>query len=225
MKITKEGIAVLDDDKDSLLSRWVERDGRLDHDESLPHHYLRHIKAGDVVVDGGAAIGDHTIAYIRACGDAKLVHAFEPNPLMVECLSHNCPECHIHPYALSDSDGAAWLAHDDSNAGAAFSNVDGNGVPIETRTLDSFEFPKVDFIKLDLEGFEGRAILGATATLRRCKPRMVLEMSPWMLRRAGSSFDGLLSHLKSIGYDWNVEMGEMPALDGLDRAEFFFFPR
>src|SRR5678816_307417 len=60
MKILANNIAILDEP--DQLCRWVEESGKLCHDASVPAHYLPHINVGDVVIDVGAAIGDHTIA-------------------------------------------------------------------------------------------------------------------------------------------------------------------
>ena len=46
---------------------------------------------------------------------------------------------------------------------------------IEIRTLDSFDLTDVDFIKIDVEGFELPVVQGAEETICRCKPHMVVE--------------------------------------------------
>jgi hypothetical protein len=66
MKITKHGFAVLENDQ--WISRWAEEEGRLDHDQNMLPLILKHIYRGDTVVDVGAFIGDHTIAYSEKVG-------------------------------------------------------------------------------------------------------------------------------------------------------------
>ena len=51
-------------------------------------------------------------------------------------------------------------------------------VPILTRTLDSFELPEVDFLKIDVEGHEVQVLAGARDTLRRCRPIVLIEARP-----------------------------------------------
>ena len=63
MKITKEGIAILEND--THISKWVEESGKLDHDQNDIPLILKYINEGDTVVDCGAFIGDHTIAYLN----------------------------------------------------------------------------------------------------------------------------------------------------------------
>jgi hypothetical protein len=49
-------------------------------------------------------------------------------------------------------------------------------VPIETRTLDSYNFSKIDFIKIDVEGWEEQVLRGAMDTILKYKPRMYIEI-------------------------------------------------
>ena len=50
-------------------------------------------------------------------------------------------------------------------------------IVVETRTLDSYEFDQLDFIKIDVEWFELRVLQGAENTIRKHKPIMYIEMS------------------------------------------------
>jgi len=47
--------------------------------------------------------------------------------------------------------------------------------PIPVLLLDSFNFPKVDLLQLDVEGFEYNALLGAVRTINKHRPVIVLE--------------------------------------------------
>lgn len=200
MKLTAQGYAVLDDGRDNHLSRYVERNQRLCYDDDVFSVFLPHIRQGDVVADIGAAIGDHTCAYIQKAGDPKLVHAFECNPMMLECLKHNCPQCNIHPVALSDKNEALYFHQDDDNAGGGWVGPYVTPVPVEVVTLDSFGFQKLDFIKMDVEGHEVKVIRGAVETIKRCSPTMILEVRVNFLERAGNSMDDLMSLLNELGY-------------------------
>jgi hypothetical protein len=58
--------------------------------------------------------------------------------------------------------------------------VDPNSTKGDTKItrLDSLEFPVVDYIKIDCEGFEYRVLQGAEQTIRRCRPVVVIEQKP-----------------------------------------------
>lgn len=212
MRILPNNIAVLDGP--DQLSRWVEESGRLCHDDGVALHYLPHIKPGDVVIDAGAAIGDHTIAYLERVGPSGVVHAFEANPLMLECLQHNCPRARIHPVALASKSGSAWIDFDPSNvgAGAIFRIADipdlGSGMIVKTLALDQLKLDRVDFIKMDIEGSESAAIVGGFNTIIKCRPKMIVEVYDSHLKRLNSSALELEKLIRSLGYTITPIMGD-----------------
>lgn len=205
MKILPFNIAILDEP--DQLCGWVEEARKLCHDASVGVHYLPHINTGDVVVDAGAAIGDHTIAYMEKAG-ASNVHAFEVNPKMVECLRHNCPGAHIYPFALSNYVGSIFFHADrEGNAGKGYVSSEHQSSVGYCITLDSLNLPRVDFIKWDIEGFEHRAIAGAEKTIKRCRPKMMVEIHQEFLQRAGSSMLELECFIQSLGYRISTAIG------------------
>lgn len=201
MRILPNNVAILDEP--DQLCRWVEEAGRLCHDDGVAIYYLPHIKPGDVVIDAGAAIGDHTIAYANATGNPANVHAFECNPKMLECLRHNCPGVHVYPFALAnDVKWMCFLENDQGNAGASY--VDRNDISsddiVPAITLDCLHLPRVDFIKWDIEGSEVTAIRGAVSTIKRFRPKMIVEIYDAHLKRAGSSSREIEGILEGLGY-------------------------
>jgi FkbM family methyltransferase len=78
-------------------------------------------------------------------------------------------------------------------------------VEVEADTLDRlFEGVDVDFLKLDVEGAEYRALVGAEQLMKRCDLRLLLEISPWGDKdHAHRPFD-VLKLLASYGYDFSV---------------------
>lgn len=127
---------------------------------------------GDVVVDGGAYTGDTAIWFIaRGAGE---VHAFEPNPcayaILRRAVSENSLGERIQVYnvALGDTDESVGLVPD-----AAGSRIGGgDGIRVKMSTLDNILGSRVciDYIKLDVEGFEENVLRGAQRILQRCRP-------------------------------------------------------
>lgn len=206
MKILPQNIAVLNDEQDTLLSKYVERAGKLDYDPAIAVHYLPHIRPGMVVLDVGAAIGDHTIAYANMAG-ASNVHAFECSPHMAECLRYNCPQCHIHEVALSDHAGVTMFHANFENAGGSYCEDNKDGIPVGCATLDSFGIKNVGFIKWDIEGMEIKAIRGGADTILQGLPVMLIEVIEPQLARAGGSVKELFELLSSLGYSWHPVIG------------------
>jgi len=198
----------MDDNKDRLLSRYCEEAGTPVHDAGVAVHYLPHITPGMVVIDTGAAIGDHTVAYIQKTGNPKLVHAFECNPDMVECLRHNCPGCNIYGCALSDRPSTVFFHANNDNAGASYcDNCPIGGVQIAALPLDDFNIQSAGFIKWDLEGYEIKAIRGARNTIMSGRPVMMIEVIESQMQRAGGSIPELFALLYELKYRFEPVIG------------------
>ena len=121
-------------------------------DYQLPHR-LAAIKAVEnfrVAVDIGAHLGFWS-RHLRE--RFNTVHSFEPSDLYRNLLSLNSPKSVIHKYAFGDSESEGYLFAPEVNSGAAFitHSIQGHE-KIQIRTLDSFNFESVDFIKIDCEG-------------------------------------------------------------------------
>lgn len=196
--ILYNGIWILDED--SHVSRWVRETGRLDHDRTVDE-LVKLIKPGDYVVDAGANIGSHTIAYLRAVGPAGMVVCYEPNPDAFACLTENCPEARLYEAGLSDrySDGEHKLNYQD-NVGASYLEPHTGG-HVQLRALDdNWDRARCDFIKLDVEGWEHRALLGAARTIKTFKPILFVEINEGALRRNNTSTTALLYLIRALGY-------------------------
>lgn len=173
------------------------------------------LKPGHVVVDAGAALGDHTVACIKAVGPTGRVIAFEPHPKFFECLQYNCPEAELYNAFLWASESSMYL--DDGvpgNAGAscatAFGKNDTYG-PIRAMPLDSLALQRLDLIKLDCEGTELLALKGAEKTIRRCKPIIVSEVSEDMMAHQLIDIEEFYAFLHDIRYDHKPVTGD-PAI-------------
>lgn len=191
-------------DGDRWISAWAEAAGRLDHDQNALPIILKHIQDGMTVVDGGAHIGSHTCAYLRAVGHGGRVYAIEPNQEAFTALSANCPDAVCIKAALSADCclGAGRLVKsDDGNSGASHIRILGSVGDVDFITLDSLNICP-GFIKLDLEGFELRALRGAVETINRCRPTMVVEVNQSALDRQGVGPGQLLGFISTLGYSY-----------------------
>jgi len=171
---------------------------------------------GTVVFDIGANVGHFTVAFARAVGETGRVYAFEPNPRMVARLSshialNRLQNVTVVSMALGDQSASMELSvppGDDPGSGTLLADwrrdhqVETHRVPVER--LDDYvrhnQIGRVDFIKLDVEGFEPRVLAGAEETIRRFRPRMLVEVFDLALRGGGSSADALLDLLQGLGY-------------------------
>lgn len=149
-------------------------------------------------VDIGANCGIWTRVMARCF---ERVTCFEPNPECHEAFwaNNNEPTIKLHPVGLGNRDCETRL-NLVSDKSTAFSRVDENGeIEISIRTLDSFELAEVDFIKIDVEGFEHNVIKGGIKTIVENRPVMIVEQKPDNAERHGLKQFGATNLLKKLG--------------------------
>lgn len=220
IKRLENGIFVMVDD--THLSRWVERDGRLDHDHRYLERFRNLVPEGGTVIDCGTSIGDHTVTYASWVGPSGCVIGFEANPDVYECCALNLgvyPWARVFNVGLSNEAGVSGIKVE-PNVGASFLIPGGREImlaPLDDYTKD---LKRCDFIKIDVEGFEVRLLLGAKETISRFHPPILMEVNEDALRKQGVSSDLLYECLLSYGYKWRAADGVLsgPQYDIL--AEF-----
>ena len=218
LKLTPEGVCVFKED--THLSRWVEEHKSLLAGAWLPF-LEEHIHPGSVVIDIGASIGDHTLASAQRVGPTGTVFAFEANDVAAEALTYNLreyPQVIIYNQALGDLLGWARIVRL-PNVGASYLLDDPDGdIPYLSLDYiadrDEWMDAKIDFIKLDAEGWEPRILAGASRLIAKHRPVMWIEINRLVLPRQGSSPEALLAQLDAMGYQ-TFPQPEAPEYDTL----------
>jgi len=146
------------------------------------------VRAGDIVLDCGANIGVFTRHALKQ--GARLVVAAEPAPENLECLNKNFAQeieakrVIVYPKGVWDREDELVLrTFDDQSGGDSVAlrfpgSREGPTVPLTTidRLVAELKLDRVDFIKMDIEGAEPRALRGAGQTVTRFRPRMAISM-------------------------------------------------
>lgn len=194
-------IAVLEGD--THISKWVEEARRLDHDQNALPVIGQLITPESVVWDVGAFIGDHTAFY---ASKAREVLAIEAASDAFDCLIRNTrkyPRVMCLREVIGDGLRNAAFAPDIANKGARWLIQSAAPVVhgIETVKLDVIGGEPPTLIKLDIEGWEVRALRGAERTLREYHPTLVVEVCRETLERAGTSPEELHDLLRHHGYE------------------------
>ena len=166
--------------KENIAATFLQRQYYLDRDGIAVAP-----RAGDQVLDAGGCFGDTALAFAAAVGESGHVHTFDPIPkhcgIIRENLGMNPALAHrisIYEVGLSAQErlgqgqsGAEQTINPGANAFDA---------SISTTTVDKLvedgTIPRVDFIKMDIEGSELDALQGAERTIREFCPRLALSL-------------------------------------------------
>lgn len=157
-------------------------------------------------IDIGAHVGMWTRVLARCF---NIVTCFEPNPECEECFWANNPwqKCDDHSQivlkqvALGATAGKTKINTQQQSQSTGWTRVDPeNGdVEVEIATLDSFNLEWVDFVKIDVEGWEHNVVKGAHETLAKWKPLVIVEQKPNNAELHGLKQFGARDLLKKMG--------------------------
>jgi FkbM family methyltransferase len=146
---------------------------------------------------------------------AKIVHTFEASPKNVETIElvvslrrlHNVI---VHSCAVSDRVGEAVLnlyaGQGHNSLGRVHTSAYKDRITVPTITLDAFcrdnAVSQIDFMKVDVEGFEVEVFQGASGLLRSKKiGRIIFEVNVPVLSELGRSAETLWDLFHSHGYE------------------------
>lgn len=202
----------------------------------------RFVRPGDVALDVGANLGLVSLRMAARVGNSGQVHAFEPNPRMVAYLEatrarNPALPLTIHPIGLGPAEATLPLTIPPANAGQASLTAQHDAVAGATRidvpvrpltaVAEELGLDRIDFMKIDAEGFEAGVLEGAEPLLTGPgRPRAILleENDPV---RAGA-LPPALSLLDRLGYAlralprrlWRPELTRVPDDGRADAHDF-----
>lgn len=178
--------------------------------EQAERAYIKaNIRSGSVICDIGANVGVYSEFLSRLAGPTGVVYAFEPEPQNFSILKKrtmHLSNVRAHAVAVGRVNGRASLFTSKTLCVDHRMYPDEpsrSRVEVECVSLDSF-LPtglKVDFVKMDIQGFEYEAILGMQGIMARNPGiKLVSEFWPYGLKKAGSSAAELIRLLHDIGF-------------------------
>lgn len=187
-----------------VYGAWKRYDDRLERD-----FIASVLKPGQTAIDVGANIGVYTDFLSKKVGATGAVLAFEPAP---ENYGHlrsaleNRVGVTLHQAAVADESGQITLyLSDHMNVDhQSFDGGDGRqSVTVPKVSLDEAIAPNmsVDFIKIDVQGFEHAVLKGAKRVMAE-NPSLVilLEFWPYGMRRAGTDAETVVAYIRDCGY-------------------------
>jgi FkbM family methyltransferase len=170
---------------------------------------------GSTFVDVGANVGFHTFQAASIVGPTGSVIACEPSSencrlLQLSKSENDAGHVVLLPFALDRSTGVRYLtSHVGTNAGLIPDTHDdllaGRGTPVYATTLDDIAPPRIDVMKVDVEGAEFRVLEGGRKTLDRDRPLIIMEFSCEMVQRVSGVDPGdALQDVLDLGYRLSI---------------------
>jgi FkbM family methyltransferase len=185
-------------------------------EEHMQDIFKKYVNKDSVVIECGCHIGVHTIPLASLC---KTFYGFEPMPDTYDVLNQNIKlnninNAIIYKKGVADKEGGtqySWIP--ENNPGGSGLNNNPMGKPnwikstnqnieVELTTIDSLQLDKLDFIKIDVEGYETLVIDGAINTIKKCRPVIIMEV--W--KNHNGEFDinytkTIFKNILDLGYD------------------------
>ena len=199
------------------VQRWIYFFGVYEQD--TVDWFRSNLRPGMVVLDIGANVGQYTLIAARGVGPNGRVHAFEPNPISYRTLTSNIEinafrNVSAHSLAVSDSAGeVTFYAPDNDNMGEASLQMSQTGqrnTTVMSVTIDDWAqsadlgpTPRIDIIKIDVQGLESAVLRGARQVMLRFRPVIICEFEERWLRDSGTSSVELKRMLRELSYSAN----------------------
>jgi FkbM family methyltransferase len=167
---------------------------------------------GMYVFDIGTNMGETLLNFAQRNKTGKNF-GFEPVPFLYEkakenIARNNFSNIHLNNLAVSNEQGELFF---EVPKNRNFGSISMSHQPttdskkVKAITLDAYikenNIEKVDFIKIDVEGFESNVLNGAPETIKKYKPILFVEVVDDYLKTKGSSAGALIQQIRSFGYD------------------------
>ena len=151
--------------------------------------FEKFINENSIVIEGGCHIGSHTIKMALMC---KHIYAFEPFPKSYDLLKKNIEINKLENVSLikkglsntSNTVQFGWIPSKNPGGSGLSDNPMGQPkwinnseekIDVQLTTIDMLDLKNLDFIKLDVEGYEELVIKGGLKTIKNFKPVITLE--------------------------------------------------
>jgi len=168
------------------------------------------VNEGDAVVDVGANIGQHTLFLAKFVGDSGFVYAFEPllsntNSIQKSLTLNNINNVKVETMAVGEEDRNVKIyvpvTANDRSSRELVGVVSDQYEEVGMVSLDNyFKNKKIDFIKIDTEGFESEVLAGAKEIISRYMPTILLEYAPKFYKKRNIDGNDLLNNLIMQNY-------------------------
>lgn len=175
----------------------------------------KYIKKGDTVLDIGANIGFYAEILSDIVGERGKVHCFEPDTTNFKHLQNRCEKLTnvtVNNKAVSEKTETIKIYtskqlnvdHRTYKPDEFDKEIEIEAIAVDEYLGASFDSAqgdkKINFIKMDIQGFEMSAVKGMTKTLENPELKMLSEFWPYGMRKAGTSVLEYFQFLKQFAF-------------------------
>ncbi len=182
------------------------------HEPKIFSFLNKYLKDGMTYVDVGANIGVYTLFAAKRVGTRGKVFAFEPQTKTFNRLIENIQLSKLENIiaeqaAVGEQEGKLEIVTNDKYSSVSYTkHINSETSALNTCrmiTLDAYfkAVKDIDYLKIDVEGFEFYVLRGAEQMLKKKIPSIIqLELIEKFQNRSGSSIKRICQLMNSLGY-------------------------
>lgn len=201
-----------------------------EYDRQTDMVFRRVLRPDSGCLDVGAHAGD-ILKLMRRHAPRGRHHAFEALPHLAQRLRQRFPDVTVHHAAVSDRAGTASFCFVEN--APAWSGLRRRDYDIASPAIKEIDVPlariddlvpqdqQIDLVKIDIEGGEYHALLGAEAIFTRCRPHLVMEAGRTSTGRYGVTPDAMYDLVtKRFGLRLSTMFRWLQSMPPFSREEF-----
>jgi FkbM family methyltransferase len=162
------------------------------------------------IIDIGANLGAHTLEFADLVGDGGKVYSFEPQRVVFYQL---CSNIFVNGYdniyafnkAVSNKNGVVHIEKQDFYFDGVLNigntHIQNQGDPVDGIKLDDYNLDNISLIKMDVQGFEPFVLDGATETIKRNRPLILIEIEDEHLTLYNKSITDIIYFFVGLSYE------------------------
>lgn len=189
----------------------------------------KNINKDSICLDIGTNIGQHAI-FMSLVASEGTIYAFEPLKLLVNQINdsinkNNIKNIQVNNFGLSNISGTQNVYLDNLNIGRTTFDIRKEAASIEKAEIKIFDEwwedrSRVDFLKMDVEGYEYYALKGMKNMLEKYHPTMLIEFTPLFYKKMDIRSEDILNFIWDLGYSISDIEYNMTIINKADTSIF-----
>ena len=166
----------------------------------------RNLTNESILIDVGSNYGWHSIFNSKICSK---IYSFEPQKIMYDIQLENLNNNNIFNVELfncalgdkNETKSMSPINYNSNSINIGDLSVGLGGDDIEIKTIDNFNIKNVNFIKIDVQGYEKYVLLGGEKTISEFRPIIIIEIENHHLMKFNYRSEDLFKLLRDLNYE------------------------